>query len=395
VSEAVGENGLTLITIGALLLIGLTTNAIGRRTRLPRVTLLLVFGLAIGPTGLDLLPDPGRAWFPLVASMALAMVGFLLGEHLTLGVLRAHGRVVLSVSLAEVLLTALLVGAGLALLGVPIEVALLLAGIATATAPAATQEVAHEVGARGPFTDTLLGIVAIDDAWGLILFSLALVGVGALTGAASPQALLLSGLWEIGGAIALGVAIGLPMAWIVGRLPPGELTLTGALGMVFLCAGIAEQIGVSFLLACVVLGAWVANEAKHPLEPFHELERIEWPFMIVFFVLAGATMRPETFLGLGGAGVAYVLLRAAGRVGGAALAPGAGPIARRWLGLALMPQAGVAIGMALITAQRFPELGHTVLPVVIGATVFFELIGPLLTRLALARAGEIPESSGQ
>jgi NhaP-type Na+/H+ or K+/H+ antiporter len=151
-----------LITLGALLLVGLATEALGRRTQIPRVSLLVVFGVVVGPAALGLLPDLGPGWFPTVTNMALVMIGFLLGEQLSLGALRRHGRAVLAVSLAVVLATAALVGAGLIALGAPLPVALLLAAIATSTAPAATLDLVHEGRARGPFTETLLGIVAVE-----------------------------------------------------------------------------------------------------------------------------------------------------------------------------------------------------------------------------------------
>ena len=164
-----------LIALGGLLLVGLLTDEIGRRTRLPRVTLLVLFGIAAGPSGFDLLPVAFQDWYEFLASVALTMVAFLLGGKLSIGRLRSHGKSIMAISAAVVVLTAILVGLGLVLVGTPIVLALLLAGIATATAPAATQDVVRQTRAKGPFTDILLGTVALDDIWGLVLFSLLLV----------------------------------------------------------------------------------------------------------------------------------------------------------------------------------------------------------------------------
>jgi len=383
-----------LVTVGALLLLGLLTDVLGKRTALPRVTLLMLFGVAFGPSMADLLPHSSDKWFHLFADAALSMVGFLLGEKLTRERLASYGRSVLWISVAEVIVTSAAVFAGLLLLGAHWDVALLLASISTATAPAATLDVVREDGAEGPFTDTLLGIVAVDDAWGLIVFAFAVAiclgqsGDGAST-------FLVNTSRELLGAGALGLALGIPAAYVTGRIDPGEPTLSEALGVVFLCGGLALWLEVSFLLASMVLGAVVANLAKHHSRPFHEIENIEWPFMVLFFVFAGASLDPRSLLEIGAIGSIYVAMRVAGRIVGGWLGgqiSGASPEIRRWMGLALMPQAGVALGMALIAAERFPQHADTILPVVIGATVLFEVVGPVLTRRAIAAASS-PEAA--
>lgn len=382
----------TLITLGALFLLGVVTDAIGRRTRLPRVTLLLILGFLVGPAGLDFLsPDDGH-WFSLVANMALVMIGFLLGEKLRFTALREHGKLVLWISVGEVVVTALVVTIGLLLIGVPRDLALLLAAIATATDPAATIDVVHETKADGLFTRTLIGIVAVDDAWGLIIFSFMLTAVQTFSGDGNNLAPILTGAWEIGGALLLGFGLGIPMAYLTGRIKPGEPTLIEALGIVFLCGGLALWLEVSFLLASMVLGMTVANLARHHTRPFHAIEGIEGPFMVLFFLLAGASLRIEAIYHIGLIGSAYIVLRIIGRLLGAVIGGGisrADPFFSRWMGLALMPQAGVAMGMALVVMQRHPDLGETILPVVIASTVLFEIIGPVLTRRGLVHLGDV------
>jgi Kef-type K+ transport system membrane component KefB len=299
---------------------------------------------------------------------------------------------VLAMSIGEVLLTALLVFSVLSLFGAPVEIALLLAGIAPATAPAATLDVVREYRAKGRFTDTLLGIVAIDDAWGLLLFSLLLATAQAYSGQSGAADVLASGSWEIGGALLLGLVLGVPMAYLSGRVRPGEPSQAEALGIVLLCGGLAVWAGVSHILTSIVLGATVANLARHHERPFHAIEGIEWPFLILFFLLAGAALHVEAIGQVGLLGIAYITLRVAGRILGTRLGgwlSGTEPVTRRWIGLALLPQAGVAIGMALLASQRFPELKDTLLTVVLGSTVVFELLGPVMTRRVLARVGEI------
>lgn len=391
------DNSVFFIAVGSILLLGLATDYLGRKSFLPRVTLLFVFGFVIGAGGLGLLPEESQGWLSIIANMALMLVGFILGGRLTKKQLRENGQLVICTSISIVLGTVIVVSIGLVLLGVPIAIALLLAGIATATAPAATLDVITESHAQGPFTNALQGIVAVDDVWGLVVFSVLLALVEQLSGAGSPLQTISTALYEIVGAIVLGVLLGIPMAWISGRIKPGEPTMIEALGMVMLCGGLALWLGVSYLLSSMVLGIVVANLAKHHERPFHEIEDIESPFMILFFVLTGASLHVEMIETAGWLTAAYVLLRVLGRIVGAIPArwfKGKDDrLASQWLGVALLPQAGVAIGMALLVSAQLPSLAETIVPVVILATILFELIGPVCTKWSLGKAGDIPDSA--
>ena len=384
------------LALGGLLLIGMLADEIGRRTRLPRVTLMILFGVAAGPSGFDFLPQEVQGWYDFLASAALTMVAFLLGGKLSAATLRSHGKAIVIISATAVILTALVVGLGLVIVGTPIVLAFLLAGIATATAPAATQDVVKQSRAKGPFTDTLLGVVAVDDAWGLIVFSLLLLVAKAIIGDGSVEAVQ-HGLWEIGGAFAVGAAVGLPAAYLTGRLHPGEPIQAEALAVVFICAGLAIWLEVSFLLAGMTAGALVVNLARHHTRPFHEIEHIEWPFMVLFFVLAGASLNLGRLEEIGAIGIAYLILRTLSRVTGGWVG---GTLARvpflhcRWIGFALVPQAGVALGMALVAVNHFPELGNVLLATTIGTTILFEIFGPILTRVALRQVGEADPDTG-
>ncbi|MGR3494848.1 cation:proton antiporter [Citreimonas sp.] len=373
------------IMLGVLFLAGLAADALGARTRLPRVTLLLVLGIVAGPSVLGLIPETAFDWYEALSTVALTLVAFLLGEAFTAEKLRAHGRAILSVSLGVVLATLAGVGLGLWLLGVPPELAIALAAIATATDPAATGETLREAGARGPFAETLKGVVAIDDAWGMIAFALAIVAAQGIAAGVVEAHHVTQALWEVGGAVALGLGLGLPAAYLTGRLRPGEPTRLEALGLVFLAAGLSLWLGVSFLLAAMTTGAVIANLASHHDRAFSEIEAIETPFLVLFFVLAGAAIDWRSVVGLGALGALYVGLRIAARVAGGWVGGQIGGMGAReslWIGPSLLAQAGVAVGMALVSAQALPEHADTILALAIGTTVLFELLGPL----ALMRA---------
>jgi len=375
-----------LFAIGSILLLGLATDFLGRHTFLPRVTLLLAFGIIVGDEVLGMIPETLSNRFDLITDMALLMIGFLLGGRLSLKSLKQEGRQLLWLSISASLGTTVIVTLALVAASVPLEIAILLGCIAAATAPAATFDVVLESGSTSRFARLLLAIVAIDDAWALLLFSLGLALVSLLSGMQGISASLLDATHEVGGALLLGGLIGLPAAYLTGRLKPGQPMLTEALGLVFTCGGAAIWLDVSFLIAAMAMGAVITNLARHHDYPFHEIENIEWPFMVVFFILAGASLEIDIAANLGLIGAVYLLARIGGKLLGVwvgARASHANKDVRRWMGLALMPQAGVAIGMALLTANRFPEYQQTILSIVISTTVVFELFGPVFTSMAL------------
>jgi len=378
------------LVLGLLFLIGFIADIVGRSTFLPRVTLLMLGGLAVGPAGFSVVPESFvDQWFPELTTIALALIGFLLGHQLSIPALRKRGSFVIGISLCKVLGAALVVASTLILVGLDPVMALLLAGIAPATAPAATYDIVHESGASGEFVDTLLSIVAVDDVWGLLIFVLMVAVAGIIDGEASIGAGIVSSLIDIGGSVALGVALGAPMAYLTGRIRRGEPMLAEALGFVLLGAGIAEWFDLLAIVTAMAMGIMVASLASHHERPFHAIEGIEWPFMVLFFVLAGASLEVDALLLAGGLTLIYVLARFCGIYAGTRLGSrvvGAPPVLRKWLGLALLPQAGVAIGMSLVAAQEFPETASVVLTVVVASTVVLETIGPIFTRLAIRNA---------
>lgn len=378
-----------LIALGGILLLGLVMSALGQRTLLPRVTLLLILGVVIGKEMLDIIPLIFSELFDIIAVIALLMVGFLLGGRLTIDSLRQSVGKVMWISISSAIITTIIVSLGLVWVGVSKEIAILLGCIASATAPAAVLDVVTESNYKGPFKDLLLSIVTLDDAWALMLFGIGVAVVTSLNSHGIDASSILMAIRDIGGAIILGLLIGFPASYLTGRLKPGQPILSEALGLVFVCGGLAIWFDVSFLIASMVLGAVITNFAKHHEYPFHAIEGIDWPFMVIFFVLAGASLEFKAVAEVGLVGTVYILCRIAGKLLGARIGSqmsSADQQTKSWMGVALLPQAGVAIGMALVASNYFPEYRQTLLSVVISSTIFFEIIGPVFTRMALKRA---------
>lgn len=389
-----GETGQIFILLGALFLAGLAADTLGRTTRLPRVTLLLGIGLIVGRAGFDLVPQTVTDWYEPLSALALTMVAFLLGNSLKWQVLRSSGAAIFWVSISIVVTTIACVALGLWAIGLPLGAALLLGGIATATDPAATRDAILQSGRDGPFATRIEAIVAIDDAWGLIAFALVAVLAQGLNGGGAAE-LLIDALREVGLAALLGLAVGVPAALLTGRLKAGEPLQSEALGVVFLSAGLALRFEVSFLITGMVAGAVVANFARHHESAFHEIEHIQWPFVMLFFLLAGASLELAALWQIGALGAGYIGLRVLGRLIGGWIGATLGRAPRQERGLygpALLAQAGVAVGMALVAAQIVPEQADLILTLVIGTTIAFELIGPLATIWAVGRAAPPPQT---
>ncbi|XKE46237.1 cation:proton antiporter [Halomonas organivorans] len=379
-----------LILLGVLLSSSIFADAVASRTRLPRISLLVLVGVGVAIVQQLWLERPDARPLnglgePLI-QVALVMVAFLLGGELTRKRLRRTGPLILILSLSVVGVGALAVGAGLLALGFPLALAVSLAAISVATDPAVVQQTVHACGDTRLRARLLLGIVAIDDAWGILVFGLAMAALGWALSGDGRLALLEAG-WELGGAVLLGTAIGLPAAWLTGRLAPGEPTQVEAIALILLLAGLSTWLGVSSLLAAMVTGILITNLSRHHTRSFNEIEHIEWPFLVFFFVLSGASIdlaRLDEALGLT---LAYILLRLLGRVLGGLLGV---RLARerqaklpRDIGLALTPQAGVAMGMALLAAEHFPAHGAALLSAVVASTLVFETFGPMLVRRVL------------
>ena len=364
------NSSVLFLTLGGILLLGLLISTIAQRTVLPRVTLLVILGAVIGPHGLNLIPDVFTHYFEVIAQTTLLMVGFLLGGKLTTESLQQHTGDVFWISICAAVITTMVVSIGLIWAGVPTEIAMILGCIASATAPAAILDVTAESGSQGPFSRLL---------------------VAYLNDSVDHSGMLWSVAWEIGGAVLLGAVVGVPAAYLTGRIKPGQPILTEAMAIMLICGGLALWLEVSYLITAIVTGAVVSNFASHHEYPFHAIEGIEWPFMVVFFTLAGASLDLSIAREIGVAGAVYIGCRTIGKYVGAGAGAGgiisqADATTKSWIGVALLPQAGVSIGMGLVAASHYPEQRQMLLSIVIGSTVFFEIIGPIFVRLALKRA---------
>lgn len=387
-----------LLILGGALILGYVTDFVGRKTILPRVTLLILLGIVVGRDGFDFVLPFLSEQFDLIANITLLIIGFLLGGRFTLETLKKSGMNILFLSLCLTVIVSAVVIFGLILVGLDLEHAIILGCIASATAPAATFDTIKESKIKGPVSDLLLSVVAPVEAWSLVLFSLGIAVVNVLFAHQDLLTPILHASWEIGGGIVLGAALGLMTAYLTSLTKPGKPMLSETVGMILVCGGLSMWLEVSFLLSSIAMGAVVVNYPRKSYEdPFEVIESVEWPFLVFFFIFAGAELEVSHLPEIGLAGLAFVLLRSVGKVlGGMAWSKASGSHGKglEWVGSAMLPQAGASMGMALVAATKFPEAADLLLSIIISTTVIFEIFGPICTQLFLQKVAAHAKEEG-
>lgn len=372
---------------------GVIGGKIARRLHAPQVTGYLLMGLIIGPSFLNILTAENLTQVRLVNDIALGLILFAIGGVFHIQKFRLIGRRIFILTLTEsVGAMALVLLAALAITG-SVSLAVLLGVIAVATAPAATLLVLREYNSRGPVTDYLLAIVALNNMLCVVMFSVAFAGVHLAHGMGVGLSLL-QPVKEILGALAIGGVVGSVLSYWENHIDDLPELLMAIIGGVLVATGAAMTIGISPLLPAMIAGAVTANFSKMHQLVYVELRQAEQPFFIAFFVLSGAALHVEYLPQLGLLGLAYLVLRVVGKYAGIYFVAGrvkAPEAVKKNVGMALVPQAGVALGLAHTTVQEYPEFGLTVQQVVLATVIVYETLGPLLTRWAIFRAGEVKE----
>lgn len=383
----------TLLDLAIMIFAGMFCGRMAKHVHLPNVTGYLVAGLLIGPSVFGLLSENFLTTINIISDVALGFIAFSIGNEFKMSYFKRVGVAPIVIACLESLFAVVFVVLGLLIAGQPLPFSLVLGAIAAATAPAATIMVIKQYRAKGPVTETLLSVVAIDDATALILFSLAVAVAQGLTDAgASFGASLLSPLREIGGAIVVGAALGfiflLPLRFF--KKAGNRLSLIVA--FVFAGIGIATLFDLSSLLLCMAMGAVVANFSPDVTQIMDICDGVTPPIFLLFFVASGADLKLSVLPTVGLIGVIYIVLRVAGKAFGASL----GGIVckcdknvKKYLGPCLLPQAGVAIGLSLAAGKIVPHFAPQIRAVILCGTLIYELIGPAVTKLSLKKAREI------
>ena len=408
-----------LLCLSISLLAGLLLSRVAKILKLPAVTAYLVAGILIGPYCLGALGVSGLGFtskedvesISLLADVALGFIAFSIGNEFRLTQLKKIGKQATIVGIFQAVVTTLLVDAVLLIVHLimpdklSLSTALVLGAIASATAPAATLMVVKQYKAKGPVTDILLPVVALDDAVGLVLFAVSFgIAKAIKIGAISIISILVEPFLEIVLSLALGAGMGFLFSFCERFFHSRSKRLAVSVGFVILTIGLSMlkfqiggvHIGFSPLLVCMMLGTIFCNICDFSEELMDRVDRWTAPLFVVFFVISGAELELSVFADIMIVliGIVYILSRSAGKYSGAYLSSklaGCDENIVKYLGITLLPQAGVALGMANM-AMNSAELGAEgllIANITLFAVLIYEIVGPALTKMALLKAGDI------
>jgi len=402
----IGNFPIIVFHIGLILMIGLIFGKLAEYLKLPDVTGYLIAGLIIGP--LTHLISPGELEnLGLISYLALGFIAFQVGNELWLGKLKKSGKRIAIITVLQALITSLVV-ALLLLLVTNISVALILGAIAAATAPAPIMMIINKYQTKGDLTNTIVPVVGLDDAVGVLLFGLLLsLGVTFASTAsetASIVSMMKEPLLEILYSIGLGLGFGFLSGFAIKTITKNKEARVKHLDViiitVFLSVGVALMVEASPILTPMIAGAIVTNMINKDTYVLEE-ETIRFfipPIMILFFTISGAELSFSVLSTVGVIAVVYILARILGKMGGAFLGANLTDTSsevKRFLGMSLLPQSGVAIGLAIAANSALrtidPEMGDLIHNVTLVSVLFFALLGPILVKIAFERAGEIKQ----
>ena len=386
----------TLTFVAVILLAALIAGKIVKQVKLPNVTGYLIIGLIIGPHCLGLITQEVIDGMNVVTQFALGCIAFSIGQQFKISFLKKVGKAPIVIGVTEGLGAVLVVDTVLLLLGFDLQFSLAMGAIASATAAASTLMIVKQYKARGPLTNTLLPVVALDDAVALMMFGISIAIANMLSSSSNESIgkLLLDPVIEIFGALAFGALLGTVMTIMVKYYTGRGNRLAITIMMIAATVGISDIVGFSSLLACMSLSMTFVNNSPFREKIYEPLDRMTPPIYMMFFILSGASLDLTIIRSVGLAGAVYVLGRVIGKQLGAyvgAKISKAPDVVQKYLGLTLIPQEGVSIGLATVAAASFPSFGPRIRTIVLCGVVIYELVGPIITKTVLKKAGEITE----
>lgn len=390
------------LLLGILLFAGFGGGSLFRKLRIPQVVAYVLVGTIVGVSGFRILNEKTMDSLSPLNTAALGFIGFMIGSELRLSTLRKLGKYITSILLCEALGAYFLVALVSYALTREIYLALLLGALASATAPAATVDVLWEYKAKGILTTTLLAIVGLDDAVGLILygFSVAIAKASLIHTKLSIDIVLKQPAIEIGLAIAIGVGLAVALSLLLRVFRADNQVLILTIAAIFVAAGVARTHHFSPILTCMFVGLTLSNISPRAAgHAYRILENFTPPVYVLFFILVGSRLDVRLLPSMGALGLLYVAARSTGKIAGASLGATisrAPLVLRKYLGLTLFSQAGVAIGIAISIYEEFSrmgaqgqQLGVEIISLITATTFIVQIIGPPFVKYAITKAGEV------
>ena len=388
-----------LFYLAIMLFAGLLFGRLLKLVKLPNVTGYLIAGLVLGPFVTKILSAEQVESLSVISNMALSFIAFTVGLSFKRSYFKRVGMTPVVIALLEALVAVFLVQGALIAAGFDVAFSIVLGAIAAATAPAATIMVIKQYGAKGPVTDTLMAVVAIDDAVALVAFGFAVSIAGVISGNGGGNIFLsiLQPLWQVVLSLLIGAVMGVLFKIPLGFFKKSGNRLIIIIGFVFMTSALATLCGVSELLACMALGSVFCNISTESDSINDLCDFFTPPLFELFFVVSGAGLDVSVLPQIGVMGAIYVVVRCVGKYLGAFIgakimkAPDA---VAKYIGPTLIPQAGVAIGLTIVAQSVVPHYAAQVRAVILCGTLIYELVGPAITKITLKKAGEIQSAEG-
>lgn len=383
-----------LLKVSILLIAGIIGGQVAKRLALPNVTGYLVAGLFLGPSFLGMITEQNAGSFSIINEVALAAISFSIGSEFVLKEMKKLGKSVFIITTAQVIGVLLCVFSMMYwVFGQDFVFSIVIASMSVATAPAATIMVIRQYKTYGPLTKTILPVVALDDAMGIMLFGIAMSIAKLSTGVTDHSFLqmIAQPVIEILGSLVLGFVVGAILTHVAKKSKSKDQLLSVVLAAIVGCVGLANVLSLSPLLTCMALGGTLVNLMKKSNRVFSVVNDFTPPVYMLFFTLAGASLDLRILAQVGLLGVGYIFARGFGKVVGArlgAVAVNADPVVQKYLGFTLLPQGGVSIGLSIIVRQQLPEYSVAITTVILFSVFVYEISGPIFAKMALQKAGE-------
>lgn len=396
-----------ILIIGVIVFIGFYFGKTMKFIKLPSIIGFMLIGVVLGPSLFNILDEEFQKSLGFITDIALSFVAVSIGLELSFSSLKKQGKGIILTIFSESFLAFILVSMLEYLVTHDLALSILFGAIAPASAPAGTVAIIQEYKAKGPLTKALYSVVGFDDGLGIIIFGFAAAFAKSILGTemeletGSIFALISGPIFEVLLSIFVGAVAALLYSLLARKLKSGRDMFLLLFALVFISTGLSLMFHLSLILTNMVIGIVIVNsQPKNLLEKIHrELSHIMPLLFILFFVLAGSNLHVSAIPSLGLVGLVYIIGRSTGLMAGAALGSTMGKLPhniRRYLGLGILSQAGVAIGLSLIIKKEFVELGphgveigNIIITTVTATSIFFEIIGPILTKIALQKSGEI------
>lgn len=381
--------------LSIIILIGLVGGRVAKKLTLPSVSGYIVAGLILGPSFIDLVSHQDLGSLSFITDIALAAIAFSIGNEFLLSDIKKVGKRTLILTVAEVIgALAVVFIAMFFIFKQPFEFSLVIASMSAATAPAGIVMVIRELRADGPLVKTILPVVALDDALGIMVFGVALSLAKMTSGLEEFTVfrIVSAPLIEIFGSLLLGFLLGIVLTYLANKAKDRDELLKISLAFILAGVGVSNFFNLSPLLTSMMMGGTLVNLKQNSKRVFGTINEFTPPINLLFFTLAGMSLDLRVLASVSFLGIGYILARASGKIIGAGIgarALGESITMQKYLGLSLLTQGGISIGLSSIVASELPQFSKSIITVILFSVLVFEIMSPILAKVAITRAGEV------